>query len=529
MLFVVLVRGTLQYGLQYLNVYLPAKIDRRMRDVSFDYLLRMDLAVVNRSKSGGIQNFVSGYPGRIGQVMGYLGILISNLALLVIYAALMMLISVTLTIVSLLFLGGVFLLQRYLTSGPLRRAGADLTKANENVGQVVYETLGGLSLIRLSVADRQIAARQREATEMLRSSQNRYAVASALITPLFLVTSGALICSLLYIASGGGHDSAGNVAMVLLFLFLLQRLQAPVSAVTLARSNILLHSDALFEFMRWEARANRLVQKNGHFPFQRLDSGIRFRSVGFSYEADSSEALKDVSFAIAKGQMTAIVGPSGAGKSTIVALLGRLYDPRRGAIEVDGIDLREFKIETWRRAIGVVSQNIFLLNDTIERNLTFGLDRQVTDAELHRATELAACSEFIREFPEGYQTLLGERGTRLSGGQQQRLALARAILSDPQVLILDEATSHLDSITERAIQRAVDLFRDGRTLVVIAHRMSTIRRADKIVVMNDGLVIEEGVHGTLMQSRGRYWDMIEHQRLDIIDAADAKGPTEQLA
>jgi subfamily B ATP-binding cassette protein MsbA len=217
----------------------------------------------------------------------------------------------------------------------------------------------------------------------------------------------------------------------------------------------------------------------------------------------------------------AIVGPSGAGKSTIVSLLGRLYDPQEGAVLVDGIDLRAYQVDTWRKSLSVVSQSIFLVNDTVERNLTFGLTRPVAEWEIRRAAELAACAEFIATLPQGYQTVLGERGSRLSGGEQQRLAIARAILADPQVLILDEATSHLDSITEHAIQKSIDSFRNGRTLIVIAHRMSTIRRADKIVVLKDGVVLEEGSHEALMRARGQYRDLIEHQKLDIVPSEEA--------
>ena len=250
-----------------------------------------------------------------------------------------------------------------------------MTKAGENLGQVVYEALGGMSLIRLSVAEDRISARHRETTELLRSAQNRFALANALIIPLFIATSGALICVMLFAASAEGRESAGTVATVLLFLFLLQRLLTPVSAITFARNAILLHIDAIFDYEVWVDRARHMVQKDGHIPFRELKEGIRFKSVTFSYETESGDVLKDVSFFIPKGKMTAIVGPSGAGKSTIVALLGRLYDPQSGAVEIDGIDLRDYKLDTWRRALSVVSQSIFLVNDTVERNLTYSLNR----------------------------------------------------------------------------------------------------------------------------------------------------------
>ena len=277
LLVVVLARSALQLLIMHLQVYLPAKIEQRLRNVSFDHLLRMDLSFINKSKSGSVQNFVSGYPARIGLVMGFLGNLISNFTLLLIYTGLMMLISVTLTVMSLVFMAGVFFLQRHISSGPLRRAGRDVTKAGENMGQVVYEAIGGMSLIRLSVAEERTSARHRVTTDLLRSAQNRFALANALIIPLFIATSGTLICVMLFAAASEGREIAGTVATVLLFLFLLQRLQTPVSAITFARNAILLHIDAIFDYEVWVERARHMVQKDGHIPFRELKEGIRFK------------------------------------------------------------------------------------------------------------------------------------------------------------------------------------------------------------------------------------------------------------
>jgi subfamily B ATP-binding cassette protein MsbA len=520
LLIVVLARSVLQLLIQYLQGFLPAKIEERMRNEAFDYLLRMDLSIVNKSKSGSAQNFVGAYPSRISLVIGCLGNLISNFALLVIYTSLMMLLSAKLTVLSLVFMAGVFYLQRKISSGPVKRAGRDVSKASETIGQIVYEVLNGMSLIRLSVAEARISKRHHDSTELLRAAQNRFALANALIMPLFIATSGILICVMLFAASGASGGSVGTVATVLLFLFLLQRMLTPVSAITYARNAIILHIDAIFDYEAWVDRARHLLQKDGHVSFRDLQDGIRFHSVAFSYETESGDVLTDVSFFIPKGKMTAIVGPSGAGKSTIVALLGRLYDPQSGSIEVDGIDLRELKLETWRRALSVVSQNIFLVNDTIEHNLVYSLSRPASQSEIRHAAETASCASFIGELPDGYQTLIGERGTRLSGGQQQRLAIARAILVNPQLMIMDEATSSLDSITEHAVQTAMSTFGRNRTMVVIAHRLATIKRADNIIVMDDGRVIEQGRHDELLAKRGRYWEMIEYQRLDIVDVPE---------
>jgi ATP-binding cassette, subfamily B, bacterial MsbA len=521
MFVVVLARGGLQYLMQFLNFWVPLRIEMRLRDTSFESVLHMSLVVVNASKSGGIQNFVGSYPARIGLVMVQLGNLISNAAMLTIYAILMMLISVELTLVSLVFMVAVFYLQRHISSDQVRRAGAEVTQSNESLGQVAYETLNGLSLIRLCAAAPLMMTRYRRAIDVMRAGQTRYAHASSLSIPLFIIASGTLICALLFIASATGRGDTDTVALVILFLFLLQRLLGPMSTITVSRNTILAHMEAMFDFKDWLEKARRHIQKDGDLPFIALRTGIQFDNLTFCYDAELGNVLRSLSFIIPKDKMLAIVGPSGAGKSTIVSLLGRLYDPQKGAILVDGIDLRDYKVDTWRKALSVVSQSIFLVNDTVEKNLTFGVARRVAEWEIRRAAELAACSEFIDALPQGYQTVLGERGSRLSGGEQQRLAIARAILADPQVLILDEATSHLDSITEHAIQKSIGSFRNGRTLIVIAHRMSTIRRADKIVVVKNGVVLEEGTHEALMRARGQYWDLIEHQQLDIVASEDA--------
>jgi subfamily B ATP-binding cassette protein MsbA len=517
MLVVVLIRGAIQALTQFLNIYLPVCVEQRLRRHSFACLLQMSLTAVTSKSSGQIQNFVGSYPARIGQIMVNLGSLFSSVAMLIVYVALMMLISVGLTFVSLLFMAAVFYVQRHFSSGALRDAGLKVSSSTDDLGQVIWEVLNGFSLIRLCVAGPLMFARYSGALAVLRTAQLRYACVSSLVTPLYGTAAGILICVLLFAAFVSGKSDQDTVALVLLFLFLLQRLLAPMGMITLARNAVLLHIEAMFDFKLWIERARTQHQSDGSIVFTMLKKGIRFEGVTFSYDAESEIALKSLSCVIPKNKMVALVGPSGAGKSTVVSLLGRLYDPQIGAVLLDDINLHDYKVDTWRKALSVVSQSIFLLNDTVERNLTFGLTRPVTERELRRASDMAACSEFIDRLPHGYRTLLGERGVRLSGGQQQRLAIARAILADPQVLILDEATSHLDSITEHAVQQAMNSFRNGRTLIVIAHRMSTIRRADKIIVLDDGRLVEEGTHETLMRTRGRYRDLIEHQRLDIVD------------
>ena len=211
--------------------------------------------------------------------------------------------------------------------------------------------------------------------------------------------------------------------------------------------------------------------------------------------------------------MIALVGRSGAGKTTLCNLVARFYDPTEGAIRLDGVDLRDIQVESYRRLLGIVEQDVFLFDGTIAENIAYS-SREATPAAVERAAKIAHAAEFIEALPDRYDTVIGERGVKLSGGQRQRLAIARAMLADPVIFILDEATSNLDSESERLIQRGLAALMRGRTSFVIAHRLSTIRHADRILVLDDGAIVEEGPHDELMARSGLYRDMVELQRME---------------
>jgi ATP-binding cassette subfamily B protein/subfamily B ATP-binding cassette protein MsbA len=237
---------------------------------------------------------------------------------------------------------------------------------------------------------------------------------------------------------------------------------------------------------------------------------ITFKDVSFTYAGSDEPVLHDVNLDVRPGEMVALVGPSGAGKTTLCNLVARFYDPTTGAVLLDGTDLRDIAVDSYRRLLGIVEQDTFLFDGTIADNIAYGR-RDAGDEEIHDAARRANAHEFIEKLDRGYDTLIGERGVKLSGGQRQRLTIARAILADPKILILDEATSNLDTESERLIQSSLRELMLGRTSFVIAHRLSTIRHADRILVIEAGRIVEQGTHDELMAHSGRYRQMVDLQ------------------
>jgi ABC-type multidrug transport system fused ATPase/permease subunit len=237
---------------------------------------------------------------------------------------------------------------------------------------------------------------------------------------------------------------------------------------------------------------------------------IRFDGVWFSYEPDRP-VLRGIDLEVGRGQVVALVGPSGAGKSTLVDLLPRFIEPDRGRITLDGADLRDLSLDSLRGLMGIVSQETVIFHDTARANIAYGAPEAWSGEEVRAAARAAHADDFIRDLPEGYDTLLGDRGVRLSGGQRQRIGIARALLRDPPILILDEATSSLDTESERLIQAAMERLLEGRTVFVIAHRLSTVQGADRIVVMERGRIVESGTHAELHARSGPYRRLYELQ------------------
>jgi subfamily B ATP-binding cassette protein MsbA len=298
-----------------------------------------------------------------------------------------------------------------------------------------------------------------------------------------------------------GSTATLDPAVLITFLAVSLRLMSPIKSVSnypAIMAAAVASAERVFEVLDLPAaEGNRPGETTAQFRER-----IEFRDVSFEYEP-SEAVLRDVNLEVRKGQVVAIVGPSGAGKTTLVDLLPRFYDPTRGDILMDGVPLTRYTRESLRRLMGIVPQETVLLNDTVLANIAYG--RADFSLEQVRAAARAAnADEFILRLPEGYTTLVGERGTRLSGGQRQRIAIARALLRDPPILILDEATSALDTESERLVQEAIDHLMEHRTVFVIAHRLATVQHADFIVVLAEGRIVERGSHDDLLAADGLY-------------------------
>ena len=490
--------------------YVQLRIVTHLRNRVYGHLQTLSLSFFHRRKSGDLSSIVTHDVSQLNQSIGttFQKIIVEPINILA-FTILLFIISWKLMLVALVIIPfSQFVIQTIGKS--IRRKARRNTKQIGGILSIITENLSTVRIVKaFSMEKNEISRFNQESWKyfelLFRSSKLRL-----MSSPIIETIGVSMAVILLWL--GGSEVMVGSSLSsedFLRFMFLLFSMLGPIrslSNVHITLQNGYASAERIFEVLDEKTE----VVDSGENELKYLESELKFENVSFNY-GEGSFQLSNINFQIDKGETIAVVGPSGAGKSTIADLIPRFYDVKKGKIIIDGRDIRKYKIDSLRKMMGIVTQETILLNTSIRDNIIYGSDDEVDEKKMLKAADGANACEFINDLEFQYDTIIGERGVKLSGGQQQRMAIARAIYKNPSLLILDEATSSLDTKSERLVQNALDNLMKNRTVLVIAHRLSTIKNADKIIVIDEGKIVEAGTHDELYNAGGTYYRLYKIQ------------------
>jgi len=504
---IVLVRGIADYIAAYSTSYISNRLVLDLRSTMFGRLLTFSTEYYDDQLTG---NLLSKFTYDVMQVTSaatnVLTVLLKDMVTIIGLMAWLFWVNWKLTLLVLIMAPPIIVVVR-LINIRLRNSSRVVQRAMGDVNQVLEETISGHKVVKLFGGQSYEAARFLEQSNRVRRFMMKQASAAAASVPVVQLLAGIALATIVYLAVGRPIATTMTVGSFVSFITAMLMLTSPLKRVTSVNEPMqrgLAAAESVFELIDQVGEPDRGDQTIAH-----ARGEIHFDKVSFHYGDPKRLALDTVSLAIAPGETIALVGASGAGKTTFANLVPRFYHPTSGRIMLDGHDLENLTLASLRTNISLVSQDVVLFNDSVAANIAYGVMRDTAEAEIIAAGEAAHAMEFIRQMPQGLQTLVGENGVKLSGGQRQRIAIARALLRNAPILILDEATSALDSESERHVQAALETLMQGRTTIVIAHRLSTIEKANRIVVLDHGRIVEMGNHRDLI-ARGENYARFYH-------------------